>query len=88
MEHAATDTLSGDLGEEAFDQVEPRHRGRREMQVEPGMAFEPSLGLRCLVGGVVVDDQVESHLAPFCAALDSCEFLYHGNMSAKWVFRR
>ncbi len=29
------------------------------MHVEPGMAFEPPLDFRCLVGGVVVDDQVE-----------------------------
>ncbi len=62
VEHAATDALSGDLGKETFDQVEPRRRGRREMQLEPGMAFKPPLDLRRLVGGVVVDDQVESQV--------------------------
>ncbi len=31
VEYAATDALSGDLGEEPLDQVEPGRRGRREM---------------------------------------------------------
>ena len=59
VEHAATDALSGDLGEEAFDQVEPGRRGRREMHVEARMPGQPRLDLGMLVGGVVVGDQMD-----------------------------
>ena len=32
------------------------------MHVDTGMAFQPPLDLRCLVGGVVIDDQVGSQV--------------------------
>ena len=70
-EHAATDSLSGDFGEEALDQVEPRRRGRCEIPVEPEMTFQPPLDLWCLADGVVVDDQMEipARRTCFCAVL-------------------
>ena len=46
-------------GEEAFDHVEPGSRGRREVQVEAGMRLEPALYRRGLMGGIVVDDEME-----------------------------
>ena len=58
-EDAASDALAGDLGEEAFDEIQPRRRGGREMQTEPGMLREPPLHVRMLVGGVVVDHQMQ-----------------------------
>ena len=36
--YAAADEFHGDLGEPAFDQVEPGRSGRGEVQVEPGVA--------------------------------------------------
>src|SRR6266446_1911528 len=58
-EDAASDALAGDLGEEAFDEIQPRRRGGREMQTEPGVLREPPLHVRMLVGGVVVDHQMQ-----------------------------
>ena len=46
-------------GEEALNHVEPGSRGRREVQMEARMGLEPALYGRRLVGGIVVDDQVE-----------------------------
>ncbi len=43
FEGAATDAFSGDLGEEALDHVEPGGRGRREVDVEAGVFFQPSV---------------------------------------------
>ena len=37
----ATNHLSGNFAEEAFHKVEPRRRSRGEVQMNPGMAFEP-----------------------------------------------
>ena len=57
-ENAATDACSGDLGKEALDHVEPGRRGRGEVDVEAWVFFQPPFDRWCLVGGVVVDDQV------------------------------
>ena len=51
--------LPGQLGEEALDGVEPGGRGWGEVEMEPLVPAEPGLNLGMLVGGVVVDDQVE-----------------------------
>ena len=59
LEDAAADPLAGDLGEEAFDEIEPRRRGGREMQTEPRMQRQPLLDVRMFVGGVVVHDYVQ-----------------------------
>ena len=54
IDHASEDTalqsLLGKFGEESFDCVEPRARGRREVEGEARMAVEPLTHLRMLVG--------------------------------------
>src|SRR5208337_1697374 len=49
----------GQRREPALDQVKPGSAGRREVQVEAGMPQQPALDRRGLVGGVVIDDQME-----------------------------
>jgi hypothetical protein len=58
-EGAPTDAVSGDLGEETLDHVEPRSRVRCEVQVEARMRLEPALYGRGLVGGIVVHDEMQ-----------------------------
>ena len=58
MEYAPFQPLFCELGEEAFDGVEPESRGRREVKVEPGMTLQPFLDLGVLVEHVIVEDQV------------------------------
>ena len=55
---ATTNSLVGDLAEPAFDEVEPRVRGRGEVQMKPGVLGEPALHVGMLVVGVVLADQV------------------------------
>jgi hypothetical protein len=43
----------------AFDEVEPRGAGRGEVQVEAGVLQQPLVDSRGLVGGVVIQDQVQ-----------------------------
>jgi len=52
-------SLPGQFGEEPFDGVEPGGRGRGEVEVEPRVPFEPGADLGMLVGGVIVDDQMQ-----------------------------
>ena len=52
----------GDEGEEAFDLVEPRSIGGREVNVPTPTACEPSSDLGMLVVGVVVDDEMDVEL--------------------------
>src|SRR5271167_408709 len=63
IDHASEDTalqsLLGKFGEEPLDCVEPRARGRREVEGEARMAVEPLTHLRMLVDGVVVEDHVD-----------------------------
>jgi hypothetical protein len=59
LEGAAADAFTSDLGEEAFDHVEPGRRGRCEVQMEAGMCLEPALHGRGLVSGIVVNDEIE-----------------------------
>ncbi len=54
-EDAAFQPPLGELGEEALDGVEPRTRGRREVERPARMAGEPCTHLEVLMGGVVVD---------------------------------
>src|SRR6202167_4865446 len=62
IDHASEDTalqsLLGKFGEEPFDCVEPRARGRREVEGEARVPMEPLTHLRMLVDGVVVEDHV------------------------------
>ena len=57
-EDAPFQALAGELGEKAFDGVEPRARGRREVERPSRMCREPGQHLGVLVGGVVVEDGV------------------------------
>src|SRR5258708_8925125 len=56
---AALEAAPGEFGEEALDGIEPRARGRGEVEDEARMARQPGLDLRMLMGGVVVDDDVD-----------------------------
>src|SRR4051794_11006110 len=51
-------SLLGKFGEEALNSVEPRARGRREVEGETRVPVEPLAYLRMLMGGVVVEDDV------------------------------
>src|SRR5271157_1075017 len=71
-EHAALQSPLCQLGEEAFDGVEPRARGRREMESEALMPVKPMAHLGMLVGGVIVEDHVHD-LASWDLRLDGVE---------------
>jgi hypothetical protein len=49
LEDAVLESLPGQFGEKPFNRVEPRGRCRGEVEVEPGMPFEPGshLGDAC-----------------------------------------
>jgi len=59
MEDAVLEPAPGEFGEEAFDGVEPRARGRREVEAPARMAGEPGADLVLLVRRVVVEDHVD-----------------------------
>jgi hypothetical protein len=52
-----------ELGEEAFDEIEPRAvRGREgEFEAADRLIGEPSLGLLGKVRGMIIEDQLEAH---------------------------
>ena len=78
VERAAADRLGRDQREPTLDLVEPRTVGRREMQVEPWPAGEPSLDFGVLVRAVVVADQVHVKVfrdVRFDVSQESQEFL-------------
>ena len=56
---AAPQLFFGQRGEPALDQVEPGSARRREVQVEAWMTRQSVLDRRSLVGGVVIDDQMQ-----------------------------
>ena len=55
----ALEQVFGEVGEPALDLVEPAGVGRGVVQGEAGMASQPGLDRRGLVGAVVVRDQVD-----------------------------
>ena len=59
LEDAAPDTLAGDSGEEALDEVQPGRRSWNEVQREAWMPLQPCFHLIGLVGCVVVNDEME-----------------------------
>ena len=67
MEDAMLEPAPGEFGEEALDGIEPRARGRREMEGPARMALEPGADFVLLVRRVVVEDDVDGlvcrHLA-------------------------
>src|SRR5262249_52595834 len=71
-EDTALEAAPRELGEEAFDGVEPGAGSWGEVEDEAGMAAEPGLDLRMVVGGVVVDDDVDD-LARRHLCLDGVE---------------
>lgn len=58
-EGATADRLLGDETEPAFDLIEPRGIGRSIVNVVARTRCQPSAHLGVLVGGVVVDDEME-----------------------------
>jgi len=56
---AAAQLFFGEAREPAFHQVEPGSAGRREVEMKARMTQQPTLEGRGLVGGVIVDDQME-----------------------------
>jgi hypothetical protein len=59
VEDAALEPPSGEFGEEALDGVEPRRRCWREVEDKSLVAIEPSPDLWMLMGGVVVEDDMD-----------------------------
>ena len=59
MEGSASNLAACDGGKEALHGVEPRGRGRREMEYPARMIGQPFEDVGLLVGGVVVDDGVD-----------------------------
>ena len=59
MEDAVLQSPARQLGEEAFDGIEPRARGWREVEGPAGMAGEPFLDLVLLMRSVVVENDVD-----------------------------
>ena len=59
VEDAALEPPPGEFGEEAFDGVEPRRRCWREVENKPLVAIEPSPDFWMLMGGVVVEDDMD-----------------------------
>ena len=58
-EDATADALAGHLGEEVLHRIEPGCRGRGEVKGPARMARQPGQHFRMLVGGVVVEDDVD-----------------------------
>ena len=77
FEDAAADALSGDLGKEPLDHVEPRAGRGREVQVKARVPLEPALYRGGLVSGIVVDDemQVEMRQRPLVDEFEEAEEL-------------
>lgn len=71
-EAAFADDIVGELPEEPLNQVEPGGAGRGEVDVNPGVLFQPGAHDGMLVGGVIVDDQVQRQSAR-CLAMDLLE---------------
>ena len=59
---AALDLLRRQLGERALDEVEPGRPGRGEVEMEAWVAKQTALDRRGLVGGVVVEDEVDGQV--------------------------
>ena len=83
---AASNLLFRQGGKPAFDLVEPRCRGRREVNMESGMANKPVPDCRRLMGTVVVHHEVDvqvswngrfnsaQELRKFTAAMTAMQF--------------
>ena len=56
---ATVEALPAQLGEEAFDRVEPGSRGRDEVKDEAGVPAQPGPHLGMLMSGVIVEHHVD-----------------------------
>ena len=72
LEDATLEPAPREFGEEALDGIEPRARGRREVEGPAWMAGEPGADLVLLVRSVVVEDDVDG-LVRRHLALDAVE---------------
>ena len=72
MEHAAPEAAVGQRGKEPLDRVEPRGRGRREVEGPARVPREPCPDLGVLVAGVVVEHDMDQ-LAGRDVALETVE---------------
>src|SRR5271166_2428470 len=61
-EDPALQSSLGQFGEEALDRVEPRTRGRREVQAKAFVPVEPRTNLGMLVRSIVVENDVNGFL--------------------------
>src|ERR1019366_7540420 len=59
MEHASSDALARDLGEEPLDEIDPRAGCWGEVELETLLPGEPALHLLCLVRSAIVDDEMQ-----------------------------
>ena len=78
FEDASPDFAAGDNREKSFDRVEPRRRGRREMECPSRVVREPFQDLGMFVGGVIVGDGVDDFASghvPFDGVEKANEFL-------------
>jgi len=71
-EHAALQPPLGELGEEAFNGVEPRARGWREVESKAFVPVQPLAHFGMLVGGVIVEDHMHD-LAGLDLGLDGVQ---------------
>jgi hypothetical protein len=69
MEDTALKPTPAELGEETLDGVEPGKRGGREVEDETRMAIEPGANVWMLVGGIVVENDVDD-LSPLMLGTD------------------
>jgi hypothetical protein len=58
-EGSAADSFSCDFGKPAFDLIEPRRTGWREVQVIARSCSEPSLHGGMFMGAVIIQDQMD-----------------------------
>src|SRR6185312_3011956 len=80
VEGSSSDALASDFGEEPLDEVEPGTGCRREVQCEAFVSRQPALHGRRLVGGVVVEDQMQIEM---CGLSRSIVFRNDRNSSAR-----
>ena len=55
---AVANHIAGEIGEEAFDKIQPGAPGRREVAVDAWMTVDPTADTFMLMSTVVVDNEV------------------------------
>ncbi len=54
--HSTPDLLGRDVGEEPFDQIQPRRTGRDQVEMDPRVLGKPPLDLRMVMRGIIIHD--------------------------------